>query len=123
MANIVYIDDAPADTAMMQSFLRSAGHSMTAYHSSVGVEEKVQAEQPTLILLDIVMPERNGYEVLRALKRQGSTKAVPVILVTSKGEETDVRWGLRQGAAAYVTKPFSESSLLEAITEQLAAPT
>jgi len=119
MANIVYIDDAPADTAMMQSFLRSAGHSMTAYHSSVGVEEKVQAEQPTLILLDIVMPERNGYEVLRALRRNGLTKDIPVVLVSSKGEETDIRWGLRQGAVAYVTKPFTADDVLGALEGHL----
>ena len=123
MAKVCIVDDSRAASDMMTTILMAGHHSVKAYNESVGVEASIAQDRPDLILLDVVMPERNGYEVLRALKRQGSTKAVPVILVTSKGEETDVRWGLRQGAAAYVTKPFSESSLLEAITEQLAAPT
>ena len=63
--------------------------------------------------------ERNGYEVLRGLKRQPSTKNIPVIMVSSKGEDTDVRWGMRQGAADYVTKPFTPESVLAAVGKQL----
>jgi twitching motility two-component system response regulator PilH len=115
MANIIHIDDASADTAMMKSILSSAGHTVTSYNDPTGVEEKVAAAKPSLVLLDVVMPQRNGYDVLRALKRNAATKDIPVILVSSKSEETDVRWGLRQGAADYITKPYNTQGVLSKI--------
>lgn len=115
MAIITIIDDAVADAAIMQSILHAAQHSVTVYNDSQGVEHKIAANPPSLILLDIVMPERNGYEVLRALKRGDTTKHIPVILVSSKKEDTDIRWGKRQGAADYVTKPYQAEELLNTI--------
>lgn len=100
---------------MMQSILTGAGHTVSTYNNPLGVEDKVLAEQPSLVFLDIIMPERNGYEVLRALRRNAETKNIPVVLVSSKGEETDVRWGLRQGAAAYVTKPYTHDDIIGAL--------
>lgn len=120
MAHIAVIDDSQASIDMLVSILQSANHSVTPYSSSVGVENALVQNRPDLILLDVVMPERNGYEVLRALRKSGEVKDVPVVLVSSKSETTDVRWGLRQGAAAYVTKPFTPESILEAVGEQLA---
>ena len=119
MAKIVCIDDAPASTAMMQSILAGSGHSVTAYNSPLGVEDKISADQPELVFLDIIMPERNGYEVLRALRRNSATKDIPVVLVSSKSEETDVRWGLRQGAVAYVTKPYTAEDVLGTLRQHL----
>lgn len=118
MAKITLIDDSQATLDMLKSFLQ-AQHDVTTYSDSAGVELSVAAEQPDLILLDVVMPERNGYEVMRALKRNPDTKGIPVILVTSKSEETDVRWGKRQGAADYVTKPFTSEQILSAVSKQL----
>jgi twitching motility two-component system response regulator PilH len=119
MASIIHIDDAAADTAMMKSILSSAGHDVTSFNDPTGVEEKVATAKPNLILLDIVMPQRNGYDVLRALKRSEATKNIPVILVSSKSEETDVRWGLRQGAADYITKPYNAQTVLSKIQPHL----
>lgn len=119
MAKIAFIDDSSATLDMLSSILKGAGHSVQTFSSGVGAEDKLAADTPNLVLLDVVMPERNGYEVLRGLKRKAETKTVPVIMVTSKGEDTDVRWGLRQGAAGYVTKPFTAESILAAISEQL----
>ena len=119
MAKISVVDDSQATIDMLVSILESSQHTVTAFSDSVAVEQKIAAEQPDIILLDVVMPERNGYEVLRALKRSQDTKDIPVILVSSKNEMTDIRWGLRQGAAGYVAKPFTEQALLGAIAEQV----
>ena len=119
MAKIALIDDSTATLDMLSSILERAGHSVQALSSGVGAESVLAADAPNLVLLDVVMPERNGYEVLRSLKRQPATRNIPVIMVSSKGEETDVRWGLRQGAADYVTKPFTPESVLAAVSKQL----
>ena len=119
MAKIALIDDSTASLDMLSSILKGAGHSVQTFSSGVGAESKLAADTPNLVLLDVVMPDRNGYEVLRGLKRQAETKAVPVIMVTSKGEDTDVRWGMRQGAVDYVTKPYSAETILAAVSKQL----
>ena len=69
-------------------------------------------ERPDVLLLDIVMPKRNGYELLRALKRNAQTKTTPVVLVSSKNQESDRAWGKRQGADDYLAKPFTSDQLL-----------
>ena len=119
MAKIALIDDSTASLDMLFAILKGAGHSVQTLSSGVGAESKLAADTPNLVLLDVVMPDRNGYEVLRGLKRQTETKAVPVIMVTSKGEDTDVRWGMRQGAVDYVTKPYSAETILAAVSKQL----
>ena len=119
MAKIVIVDDSPADLKMMESILRSGNHQVASINDPLMVEELVAAHKPDLLMLDVVMPERNGYEVLRLLKRNPQTKDVPVILVSSKGNETDVRWGLRQGAQSYVTKPYTAQQVLENVQKVL----
>lgn len=119
MAHIAVLDDSKATVDMLDSILRTARHTVTTMTESTNAEERIATAGPDLILLDIVMPERNGYEVLRGLRRDARTRDIPVILVSSKAEDTDVRWGLRQGAKAYVTKPFDAADVLAAIDEQL----
>ena len=70
---------------------------------------------PDLILMDVVMPGINGFQVTRMLSRDDATKAIPVIMCTSKGQETDRVWGMRQGAVAYLVKPIAADDLLEKI--------
>lgn len=119
MAKITVIDDSKATIDMLAAILRSGNHEVTAYLESNNVEINIASEQPDLILLDIVMPERNGFEVLRALRRDSSTRNIPVILVSSKNQPTDILWGKRQGANDYITKPFTPESILSAIGQFL----
>jgi len=79
------------------------------------LEERVTTEQPDVLLLDIVMPKRNGYELLRALKRNQQTRSMPIVLVSSKNQESDRVWGKRQGADDYLTKPFTSDQLLTTV--------
>ena len=112
MAKVMVVDDAVSDSKLMESILRAAGHQVVCYGDGEGLEEKVVAERPDVLLLDIVMPKRNGYEVLRSLKRHADTKSTPVVLVTSKNQSSDEAWGRRQGADDYLGKPFTPEQLV-----------
>ncbi|MFB3818184.1 MAG: PleD family two-component system response regulator [Candidatus Methylomirabilales bacterium] len=115
MAKVMVVDDAQADLQLMASMLRSAGHQVLLYSQGERVEETVVSERPDLLLLDIVMPGRNGYDVLRALKKDERTKRTPVVVVSSKNQESDHAWGRRQGADDYLGKPFTREQLLAAV--------
>lgn len=119
MATITVIDDSSATISMLSSILQQGNHDVVAYTDPTDVETRIAASPPDLVLLDIVMPERNGYEVLRALRRNPATESVPVILVSSKSEETDIRWGKRQGAVDYITKPFTPEAVLDAVRQHV----
>jgi len=100
---------------LIQSLLEPEGYFSVALHDPRRVEDTITAERPSLILLDVVMPERNGFQVCRELKENVKFNAIPVILVTSKDTASDRYWGQQQGADGYVTKPFTRDELLRAV--------
>jgi CheY-like chemotaxis protein len=112
MAKVMVVDDAYSELKLMESILRNAGHQVVSLIDGEALEDKVTAERPDLLLLDIVMPKRNGFELLRALKRNEQTKAMPIVLVSSKNQESDKAWGKRQGADEYLSKPFTPDQLV-----------
>jgi twitching motility two-component system response regulator PilH len=115
MGKVMVVDDAYSELQVMESILRSAGHQVISYIDGEELEDKIVAERPDVVLLDIVMPKRNGYEILRVLRRDERTKQTRVVVVSSKNQESDRIWGLRQGADDYLPKPFSAEQLLTAI--------
>ncbi|HMV34199.1 MAG: response regulator [Gemmatimonadales bacterium] len=115
MAKVMIVDDSFSEIQVMESVLKGAGFQVVAISDPGEAEARVATEQPDVLLLDVVMPKRNGYEVLRSLRRQDQTKGVPVVMVTSKNQETDRAWGMRQGANEYVAKPFTPDQLLGAV--------
>ena len=114
---VMVVDDAQSELRMMESILRSAGLQVSAYGDGEGIEDKVAVERPDVLLLDIVMPNRNGYEILRALKKDERTKQTPVVIVTSRNQESDRVWSRQQGADEYVTKPFTPEQLLAVVRQ------
>ena len=112
---VMVVDDAPSELRMIESILRAAGHDVLTYPDGEGLEEKVATQAPDLLLLDIVLPHRNGYEILRALKKDERTKHTPVVIVTGRSQESDRVWSKRQGADDYVAKPFTAEQLLTVI--------
>lgn len=120
MSKIMIIDDSAADLRFMGDILSASIHTVVLVNNSVGAETRAASERPDLILLDVVMPERNGYEVLRALKKQDETRETKVVFVSSKGNETDVKWGLRQGAVDYLIKPYTAEQVMSLISKHLA---
>ena len=125
MARILIVDDSPSQLMGIRRIVEKLGHdALTAEDGSAGVEA-AKREIPDLILMDVVMPNLNGFQATRSITRDATTKHIPVILVTTKDQDTDRVWGMRQGAKAYITKPFSESELAELIGQYLGggAPT
>ena len=115
MARILIVDDSPSQLLGIQRIVEKLGHqSLTAEDGAAGVEV-AKRELPDMVLMDVVMPNLNGFQATRTLSRDANTRHIPVILVTTKDQDTDRMWGLRQGAKAYLTKPFSESELAEVI--------
>ncbi|MCA9837244.1 MAG: response regulator [Trueperaceae bacterium] len=119
MAKIAVVDDSSATVSMLTSILQSAGHTVLAYTDAATVEMELKKALPDLILLDIVMPEKNGYEIIRALRRDSHTKDIPVVIVSTKSESTDIIWGKRQGAVDYITKPFTPERVLSCVAIHL----
>ena len=115
MAKVMVVDDAYSELKLMESILRGAGHDVVTLIDGDALEDKVTAERPDVLLLDIVMPKRNGYEILRALRKDARTKTTPVVLVSSKNQESDRAWGKRQGADEYLGKPFTSDQLLTVV--------
>ncbi len=119
MARILIVDDSPSQLMGMKRIVEKLGHeAMTAEDGAAGVEA-AKASLPDLILMDVVMPNLNGFQATRAISKEATTSQIPVVLVTTKDQETDKVWGMRQGAKAYITKPFTESQLVEIINSLL----
>src|SRR5437762_12808933 len=96
----------------MQSVLQQAGYWPVALHDPRKIEATVAAERPSLILMDVVMPERNGFQACRELKNHSEYRRIPVVLVSSKNTDSDRFWAQQQGADAYVVKPWKPEELL-----------
>lgn len=119
MARILIVDDSPSQLVGMKRIVEKLGHvALTAEDGQSGVDV-AKAEKPDLILMDVVMPNLNGFQATRAIAKDPSTGHIPVILVTTKDQDTDKVWGMRQGAKAYITKPFTDQQLSDAIAALL----
>ena len=115
MARILIVDDSPTQLIGIQRIVEKLGHqTLTAEDGAAGVA-LAKAELPDLILMDVVMPNLNGFQATRQLSREGSPRDIPAVLVTTKDQDTDRMWGMRQGARAYLTKPFAEADLTDVI--------
>jgi twitching motility two-component system response regulator PilH len=112
---IMVVDDSPTERAFMEGVLKKRGYEVLLVDSGEAAIERSKRDKPDLILMDVVMPGLNGFQATRAITREEATKHIPVIICTTKDQETDKIWGLRQGAKDYVTKPLNESELLEKI--------
>ena len=115
LKKVLIVDDSPAQVKLIRGFLEHEGYQPVGLNDPRRVEETIHTVRPSVILLDVVMPERNGFQVCRELKGSSEFQSIPVILVTSKDTASDKYWGEQQGADAYVTKPFTKDELLRAI--------
>jgi DNA-binding response OmpR family regulator len=115
LKKVLIVDDSPAQVKLMQGLLETEGYTFVGINDPKLVEATIASEHPSVILLDVVMPERNGFQVCRELKSSAEFNSIPVILVTSKGTASDKYWGEQQGADGYVTKPFTRDELLRAV--------
>ncbi len=112
---VLIVDDSPAEVKLIQGLLEPEGYRPVGLSDPKRIEEAIAVERPSVILLDVVMPERNGFQICRELKNSAEFKAIPIIIVSSKNTPSDKYWGEQQGADGYVTKPFTREDLLRAV--------
>jgi len=113
MALILIVDDSPTEVHVMQKALERHGYQTASAGDGAEAIRKAKEMKPDLIFMDVVMPGVNGFQATRKLASDPDTKSIPVIMVTSKDQETDRIWGMRQGAKDYLVKPVSMEKLIE----------
>ena len=119
MARILIAEDSETELAYLQEILNSTPHEITTTRDGLAAEATARKDKFDLIILDVIMPGKNGFQVCRALKTDPGLKDIPVILLTSKSEASDKFWGKKQGANAYITKPYDPMELLLEIKKLL----
>jgi twitching motility two-component system response regulator PilH len=119
LSKVLVVEDSLPQREMISDLLQKSGLAVAVAADGLEAIEKIEAVAPDLIILDIVMPRMNGFEVCRQIKSDPRTQGVPVILCSSKTEDFDRYWGMRQGADAYVAKPFQAKELLGTIKSLL----
>ncbi|MBP0022092.1 MAG: response regulator [Cyanobacteria bacterium SBLK] len=121
MSKVLVVEDSLAQRQMISELLKSSGLTVEVASNGVEALDQINKKQyePDIVVLDIVMPQMNGYELCRRLKADPKTKHVPVVMCSSKGEEFDRYWGMRQGADAYIAKPFQPKELIGTVKQLL----
>jgi len=121
MSKVLIVDDSPAQLFTLRQIVEQAGYQAMVADCGEQALEIASQEKPEVILMDIVMPGMSGYQATRRLSRNELTSNIPVIFVSTRSNETDRVWGLRQGAKDYVTKPINPETLITAISAAMAA--
>ena len=112
---ILIVDDSKTELLHLSAILRRAGYDVTMAQGGDEAQAWLQQNRPDLILMDVVMPGKNGYQLTRNISRDPRWRDVPIIMCTSKDQATDRIWGMRQGAKGYLVKPISEQELLREV--------
>ena len=112
---ILVVDDSPTERFFYTELLMKNGYNVVTAENGAEALSKAKSEQPNVILMDVVMPGQNGFQVTRTISRDPGTAHIPIIICTSKDQETDRYWGMKQGAKDYVTKPVDPEDLLSKI--------
>ena len=112
---ILIVDDSPTERQFLLETLSKRGYVCVIATNGEEAVSKSKAELPDLILMDVVMPGTNGFQATRTIARDAATQHIPVILCTTKSQETDKVWGMRQGAREYIVKPINAKELLAKI--------
>lgn len=120
LATVLVVEDAPSEMALMSHYLKAEGFSVISAITGQEGLDKAIAQPPDVIVTDVVMPGISGFELCRALKRTPETQTVPIVICSSKKQNIDRLWGMRQGAKAYLTKPYTRDELIDAVKRVLA---
>ncbi|MGG6266698.1 response regulator transcription factor [Leptolyngbya sp. AN03gr2] len=115
MGTVLVVEDTPSEMELLSHYLREGGYSVIGVVSAKDALTKAIEIKPDVVITDVVMPGMSGFELCRSLKKNPETQKVPIIICTSKGQEIDRLWGMRQGADVYITKPFTREQLIRAV--------
>lgn len=119
MAKVLVVDDSPTELRMVLEALKDQGYDISTAVDGEEALEKAMEVLPQVMVLDIILPKKNGFQVCRQLKTSPETKEIKIILLSSKSQDSDRFWGLKQGADAYMTKPFDFDELRKAVDSML----
>jgi twitching motility two-component system response regulator PilH len=119
MSTVLIVDDLASQAQLMAKVVQSMGHHAVIVSDGSQALATAKSSHPNLILMDVVMPGQNGFETCRKIKKDKETANIPVVMVTTKDQETDKFWATKQGANGYVTKPFSPDQLAAVIASYL----
>lgn len=115
MSKILIVEDNPSQMELMVNYLRDNGHTIIRVSNPKEGLDQALEHKPELIITDVVMPGMSGFELCRRFKSHPSTAKIPIVICSSKDQEIDRLWGMKQGANAYLTKPFSKEQLIRAV--------
>ncbi|MBD1855280.1 response regulator [Leptolyngbya boryana CZ1] len=115
MRTVLVVEDTPSEMELLSHYLREGGYSVVGAVTAKDALNKAIELKPNVIVTDVVMPGMSGFELCRSLKKNPETQKVPIIICTSKGQDIDRLWGMRQGADVYITKPFTREELIRAV--------
>jgi len=115
MGTILVVEDTPSEMELMRHYLQESGCMVISAITAQEALDKAIKQTPDVIVTDVVMPGMSGFELCRSLKKQPETQNVPIVICTSKNQEIDRLWGMKQGADAYLTKPFTREQLVQSV--------
>ncbi|MER3433765.1 MAG: two-component system response regulator [Leptolyngbya sp. ERB_1_1] len=115
LGTVLVVEDTLSEMELLSHYLRESGYSVIGVVTAKDALNKAIEIKPDVIITDVVMPGMSGFELCRSLKKNPETQKVPIIICTSKGQEIDRLWGMRQGADVYITKPFTREQLIRAV--------
>ncbi len=120
LGTVLIVDDSATERSIITSCLQQVGINVSIAISGEEALEKIEQSRPDVIVLDIVLPGRSGFEICRQLKGEENTNKIPIILCSTKGTEMDKFWGMKQGADAYISKPIDQEQLVNKVKELIA---
>ena len=115
MTKILIVEDTPSEMQLMTLYLRDNGYQVVSANNAIDGLELVAKEKPDVVITDVVMEGMNGFEFCRTLKKNPETEGIPVIACTSRSQDLDKLWGKKQGVNVYVTKPYSQDDIVNAV--------
>jgi two-component system, chemotaxis family, response regulator PixH len=115
MGTILLVEDTPSEMELISHYLRESGYVVIGAQTAKEALSKAVEQRPDAVVTDVVMPGMSGFELCRSLKKNPATEKVPIVICSSKNLEIDRLWGMKQGADAYITKPFTREQLVRAV--------
>ena len=112
---VLIVEDTPSEMELISHYLQECGYSVIGVTTAKAGMDRAIEQKPDVIITDVVMPGMSGFELCRSLKKHPATEKVPIIICTSKAQDIDRLWGMKQGADAYLTKPFTREQLIHAV--------